>query len=116
MRKSNVIIAPNPNPRLEEMEYVNYSSILSLLVYRLAKEFQIFELEQLGCSLAIWQNTLVLGVRYKDLHLGVVPSDKYLSTYEVQELVILAFDGVVNTLKEMGEYEMCLPRDIANGK
>jgi hypothetical protein len=109
MRKSNVIV-PNPNPRHEEMVTVNYFSILSLLVYRLAKEFQIFELEQLGCSLVIWQETLVLGVGAKDLHLGVVPSDKYLSTYEVQELVILAFDGVVDTLKETGEYEMCLPR------
>ena len=110
MRKSNVIVVPNPNPRHEDIEAVNYFSILSLLVYRLAKKFQIIELDQLGCSLAIWQETLVLGVRHKDLHIGVVPSDKYLSTYEVQELVILAFDGVVDTLKEIDEYKMCLPR------
>lgn len=109
MSKSNVI-TPNTNPRHTDIETVNYFAVLSLLVYRLAKEFQIFELEQLGAGMMVWESTLVVSIGAKDIHLGVVPSDKFLNTYEVQELVILAFDSIVDTLKETGEYEMCLPR------
>lgn len=104
------IVRPDLNPRHTDIETVNYFAILSLLVYRLAKEFQIFELEQLGAGMMVWESTLIVTFGAKDLHLGVVPSDKFLNTFEVQELVILAFDAVIECIKETGEYEKYLPQ------